>query len=186
MQRFPPFRRVVAVLWALVIVGVLAAWWLAPDRFGPAALRAFLAAHPSSAFGVYTAASLVRGFFLLPSTPFVLTGALLFPDRPVAVWLISMVGVWVASVLAYAFPEWLGLDAQLAGRHAALYTRLQRYMDRWGLWTVALWAMAPFAPTDLVCAAAGVARMRFSRFFLGITLGEIPLVTAYVLTGQAW
>jgi uncharacterized membrane protein YdjX (TVP38/TMEM64 family) len=182
--RTPPFRRLVALSWAAVVVAVLLGWTLSPERFGPSALRAFLAEHPASAFSIYAGASLVRGFFLLPSTPFVLTGALLFPHHPVAVWIISMIGVWVASVLAYAFPEWLGLDTQLEGKHAALYARLHAYMERYGLWTVALWAMAPFTPTDLVCAAAGLVRMRFSKFFLGITLGEIPLVTAYVLTGQ--
>ena len=65
-----------------------------------------------------------------------------------------------------------------------MLARLRAAMDRWGLWAVALWAVAPFTPTDVGCAAAGLARMRYRTFLLGLTLGEVPLVAGYVWLGQ--
>ncbi len=177
-------RRGLVAVWLLVVVLAGSAWALDPDRYGPGAFRLFLETHRDVAFGAFAIPTLLRGFFLLHSTPFVLTGALLFPDHPFAVFGTSMVGIWIASTIAYLFPEWLGLDATLEGRNAKLYPRLHDAMDRWGIWAVAIWAFLPFTPTDLVCCAAGLTRMRFSRFLLGISLGEIPLVTAYVLTGK--
>ena len=177
-------RRAAALLWGAVVVVAALGWVVAPDRFGPAALAAALRAHAEIAFLGWAVASVARGLLLLPGTPFVVLGAFLFPDRPFAVGGVSMVGVWVAASIAYAFPDWLGLTHAVEGRFAAQVARLRAAMDRWGLWAVALWAVAPFTPTDVGCAAAGLARMRYRTFLLGLTLGEVPLVAGYVWLGQ--
>ena len=51
------------------------------------------------------------------------------------------------------------------------------------MWFVAGWAIFPAVPTDLICYAAGLVRMPYRRMLLGITIGELPLVTAYILLG---
>jgi uncharacterized membrane protein YdjX (TVP38/TMEM64 family) len=51
------------------------------------------------------------------------------------------------------------------------------------MWFVALWAFAPVVPTDLICYAAGLVRMPYRRMIAGIIIGELPLVTGYILLG---
>jgi uncharacterized membrane protein YdjX (TVP38/TMEM64 family) len=51
-------------------------------------------------------------------------------------------------------------------------------------WFVALWAFFPAVPTDLICYAAGLVGMPFRRMMTGLMIGELPLVTLYVLLGQ--
>lgn len=53
----------------------------------------------------------------------------------------------------------------------------------WAMWFVAAWAFFPVVPTDLICYAAGLVRMPYRRMITGIIIGELPLVTAYIVLG---
>jgi uncharacterized membrane protein YdjX (TVP38/TMEM64 family) len=59
---------------------------------------------------VYVLLSLSRALLMIPSTPFVLGGAIAFPDMPVVVWFISVAGVVVGALLVYSFPSFGGYD----------------------------------------------------------------------------
>jgi uncharacterized membrane protein YdjX (TVP38/TMEM64 family) len=179
------FANALTTFWIALVIGVLALWVARPDLFTPESVEAALLACGPWAFAGFVAVSLVRGAFLIPSTPVVLAGGALFPDAAVAVLLVSMAGILLTAAVLYRFPGFAGYDARLAARYPEKLARLQRHLAKpQAPAFVALWAFFPVVPTDLICYAAGLVRMPFRRLMLGIVVGELPLVAAYVFVGK--
>lgn len=177
--------RTLSYAWGVLVLCVLALWIARPELFSEAAVAGTLAALGAWSFIGYVAVSLVRGLALVPSTPVVLAGGLLFPEALWLVLLVSMVGIVISATLLYRFPGWGGYDAWLERRYPERITRLREHLVKpRAQWWVALWAVTPVVPTDLVCYAAGLAKMPFRRMIFGIVIGELPLVAAYLLLGS--
>jgi uncharacterized membrane protein YdjX (TVP38/TMEM64 family) len=49
---------------------------------------------------------------------------------------------------------------------------------------VAGWSFFPLVPTDVICYVAGMMKMPFYKMMLGLFIGEMVLVTAYVCLGK--
>ena len=177
--------RILTYTWGLLILGVAALWIVQPERFSEAAVASTLAAWGAWSFVGYVLLSMLRGIALVPSTPVVLAGGILFPE---AIWLVlavSMLGIVLSATLLYRFPGYGGYDAWLETKHPEHIARLRVHLVKpRAQWFVALWAVTPVVPTDLICYVAGLVRMPFRRMILGIVIGELPLVTAYILLGR--
>lgn len=179
------FAKVLTYFWIALVVGVLACWIAWPDLFSAEAVEGWLRGWGPWAFAGFVVASLVRGALLVPSTPVVLAGGALFPHDVVAVLVVSMAGIVLTAAVLYRFPGFAGYDARLASRYPDHLARLRVHLLKpWAPAIVALWAFLPVVPTDLICYAAGLVRMPFRRLMLGIVVGEVPLVTAYVFLGK--
>lgn len=177
--------RVLTYLWGILVAGVLLLWVTRPELFSDAAISQALAGLGAWSFVGYVAASLARGVALVPSTPLVLAGGLLFPDALLMVLIVSMLGIVVSATLLYRFPGYGGYDTWLESKHPQWIARLRVHLVKpRAQWFVALWAVTPVVPTDPVCYAAGLVRMPFRRMIVGIVIGELPLVTAYILLGS--
>ena len=177
--------RSLTAFWGTLVAGVLALWLVRPDLLSePAVERALLACGPW-AFAAFVGVTLVRGLLFVPSTPVVLAGGALFPHAPVAVVGVSLVGIVTTAVLLHRFPSVGGFDTRLVTRHPERMERLRRHLEApYALWAVAAWAFFPAVPTDLVCYTAGLVRMPLRRLLVGLLIGEVPLVVAYVLIGK--
>lgn len=177
--------RVLTYLWGALLVGVVVLWVARPTLFTDTAVAGSLASLGAWSFAGYVAVSMVRGLALMPSTPVVLAGGVLFPRELGWVLLVSMLGIVVSATLLYRFPGWAGYDAWLERRHPERIARLREHLVKpRAQWWVALWAVTPVVPTDLVCYAAGLAKMPFRRMIVGIVIGELPLVAAYIFFGS--
>ncbi len=178
-------RRVLTWVWVALLVTLLVAWIRDPALLSEGRISTFLARWGAWAFGAFTVIALVRGALLVPSTPVVLAGAALFPHSLPAVFLVTMVGILLSATLLYRFPHFVGYDRMLAAKHPEKLAQLQLGLAKpWAIWLVAGWAFFPAVPTDLICYAAGLVGMPFRRMILGIIIGELPLVTAYLFFGQ--
>ena len=185
LPKQPNMARFLTYLWGIVVLGVLALWVAQPSLFSEAAISQALGALGAWSFVGYVAVSLARGVALIPSTPLVLAGGVLFPDDLLTVLVVSMVGIVVSATLLYRFPGYGGYDAWLESKHPERIAQLRTHLVKpRAQWFVTLWAVTPVVPTDLVCYAAGLVRMPFRRMILGIVIGELPLVTAYILLGN--
>lgn len=178
------YRRFLTWLWVALVLGVLV-WYLGhPQDFTPERFQQILARWGPWAFPGFVIVSFVRGALLIPSTPVVLAGGAVFPEAMPAVLVISMLGIVGSATLLYRFPGFAGYDTVLAGRYPEKLTHLRTQLAKPGaMWFVAAWAFFPVVPTDLICYAAGLVRMPYRRMLMGIIIGELPLVTAYVLLG---
>ena len=173
-------------VWAAAVVAILAVWIADASTFSEAGLEDTFRGWGRWAFAGFAVVSLIRGAFLIPSTPVVLAGGALFPKAAPFVLLISMAGIVLSAALLYHFPGFAGYDTKLAAKYPTQLARLQVHLTKpRAQWFVALWAFFPVVPTDLICYAAGLVRMPFRRMMFGIVLGEVPLVTAYILVGKS-
>jgi uncharacterized membrane protein YdjX (TVP38/TMEM64 family) len=167
-----------------LVIGALAIWIARPDIFTGESLAGSIARLGAWSFGGYVLVSLFRGILLLPSTPVVLAGGILFPGLLWMVLLVSMAGIVFSASLLYRFPGYGGYDRWLETRYPEKLAKLQVHLTKpRAQWFVALWAFFPAVPTDLICYAAGLVRMPFRRMIIAIMVGELPLVTAYLLLG---
>jgi uncharacterized membrane protein YdjX (TVP38/TMEM64 family) len=143
--------------------------------------------YPSLALSIYILISMLRGFFLMPSTPFVLAGVAMYPDNPVLVISISLAGIMFSATLLYFFSKKFGFTAYIEKKHRSGLNATKKLLsgNRSTLF-VAGWSFFPFVPTDLVCYAAGLIRMPFSKMMFGLFCGELLLVTMYVYMGKGF
>ena len=152
-----------------------------PDFLNPETLATVMRDSSGYVMLAFILFSVFRNFTLLPSTVLVITGTLLFPERLGLVFSISLVGVVISAALIYFLFEFLGLDTFFKRRYPERVRWLERQLQQRGIWIVMAWSAFPFVPTDVICYVAGTLRMNFTRFALGVALGELPLIIFYVL-----
>lgn len=180
-----PIQKVFLAIWIILILTGLGTYFLYPEWFTPENISNFLVEYKQHMLLFYFLISVGRGIFLIPSTPFVMTGAALFPQDPWMVLAISMVGVMAGAGFIYYFTELLGLDVVIQKKFGKKMEKVATKMEQYGFWIVLAWAFFPIVPTDLVAYTAGITRMSPWKFFTAIFLGEFPLVAFYVFTGMA-
>ena len=172
------------MIWFSIICVGLWSYVRYPNFFHAESLASFLSRYQEQALWMYLFISLARGLFLIPSTPFVLAGVLLFPHNVFWVFVISMCGVLFGSTIVYFFSERLGFGESLRKNHPRLYQTMQTKMKRIGFPIVMLWSFFPLVPTDLICCVAGTIRMPYHTFLLALLIGECVLIWGYIYTGK--
>lgn len=178
------YRRILTYAWVAVVVAIFGLYLARPELFTADEVQRILRGWGPWAFPGFVLLSMLRGPLLIPSTPVVIAGGAFFPEAIPAVLVVSMLGILASATLLYRFPGFAGYDSLLAARHPEKLADLQRRLSGPGaMWLVAGWAFFPVVPTDLICYAAGLVRMPYRRMILGIVIGELPLVTAYILLG---
>ena len=174
--------------WLLVLGLVLAFYATHVDEFTPGQIAADLQQFEHGLLLLYLLASVTRALVLIPSTPFVLAGCLLFPGRPGLVLAISLGGIALSATLIYHFAGLLGLDEWFETRHPDQSRRMLQWLSGpWGFWALVGWSFFPLAPTDLACYLAGSLKLPFGRYLAAVCLGELLVCAGYVyLSQQAW
>ena len=178
-------RSVCILAWLVLIAGCLTAYLINPAAFTAVNIASFLSRFHGEVWLVYILISTLRGFTLLPSTPLVIAGTILFPGQPFAVLAVSVFGILLSSGMIYFFSDRLGFrrvfERRGARRLDGIRTRLEH---RTGVAFVALWAFFPLVPTDLVCYVAGIVRMNFAKFIAAVFAGELVLCSVYIFLGN--
>jgi uncharacterized membrane protein YdjX (TVP38/TMEM64 family) len=171
-------------IWAAVIIVAVAFYLSDPHGFNAPEIARFIHSFRFEIWLVYLGMSAFRGFTLLPSTPLVLAGTLLYPDEPWLVLAISMAGIVISSTLIYFGSEALGFSDYFESKKPeAIHKIRQRLEHPFGLAFVAVWAFFPLVPTDAICYVAGTIRMNFPKFISAIFIGELALCSIYVFSG---
>ncbi len=128
---------------------------------------------------------MIRGFFLIPGTPFVFAGILLFPDNPVLVLSIAMASIVFSATLLYYFSDWLGYGDYLLEKHKdKVGIWLERLKSPKATWIVIAWAFFPPVPTELICYLAAIVKMPYRNMIAGIFIGELVLFSIYIYFGK--
>lgn len=176
-------RIVCIALWLLVIVTAIGTFILYPQFFTAGQIAAFLFQFQNEIWIVYLGMSVIRGFTLLPSTPLVIAGTLLFPAQPFAVLVVSMTGILLSSAMIYYFSDFLGFSEYFEKHKPDLTHKIKARLEgSAGMAFVALWAFFPLVPTDLVCYVAGTTKMNFVKFIAAIFVGELILCVMYIFS----
>ena len=179
-----PMTRHINRVWFVVVAMILALLVINPELLSRESLAQLLNQMGSMALIAYLIMSLTRSLLLMPCTPFVLAGAIVFPQWPYLVLAISLAGVVVGAFLVYSFPSFGGYDRLLHEKYPEKITDLKRRMQhRYAFWFVVGWSLFPLVPTDAVCYVAGIAKMSLRKLLSAVLIGELPLVAVYVFLG---
>ncbi len=128
--------------------------------------------------------SFIRALFLIPATPFILAGAISFPQWPIAVVVISLAGIAFGGCMLHRFPSIGGYDRILETKYPEKIAFLKRKMQgKFAFWVVAGWSFFPLVPTDVICYVAGIAKMPLRTLLAALMLGESFLTGVYVFAG---
>lgn len=176
--------KYVNTVWIIVVALMLGSWLIYPDWLSRGSISGFLNQMGPMALIAYVLLSLTRSLLLIPCTPFVLAGAMSFPQWPLLIFIISLAGVVVGASLVYSFPSFGGYDKLLEKKYPGKIAFLkQKMQSKYAFLFVTGWSFFPLVPTDAVCYVAGMAKMPLRKMLLALIIGEFPLVTAYVLLG---
>src|SRR5690348_5724248 len=122
-------RRIFLVLWVGVIAACLITYLAAPHLFTAENIATFMSRLQGVIWLVYLGISILRGFTLLPSTPLVLAGTLLFPDDRILVLIVSLVGIALSSSMIYFFSEQLGFHEYFESHKPELTRRIKARLE---------------------------------------------------------
>ena len=180
-----PVRQIALGVWLVGTIGLSILYATRQELINPINLVVLLRQAGTWVLLGYVVVSISRPVTLVPSTVLIVVGTLLFPDRPVLVFVVSLLGVAVSSALIYYFFDILGLAAIFERRHPSQIRWLEDQLRQRGLWIVVGWSVFPFVPTDAICYVAGTVRMPIGKFLSGVAIGEIPIIAFYV-AGGTW
>lgn len=178
-------KKIVFFLWLAALIGGIIYLIICPELLSTEYLVSFISRFENQLLLVYLLVSILRGLFLIPSTPFVLAGVILFPNLPWLVLIISMLGILLTAAGLYYFSDLLGfaekLDKKFPEKMKIWHTRLNSPK---ATLIVLAWSFFPLVPTDLICYVAGIVKMPFKYLILGVFVGEVILVSFYIFVGQ--
>lgn len=178
-------RKIVMASWLLVLTASIGFCLAYRDVLNPESISEFLKQTHRHVMISYLLICMARGLLLLPNTPLILAGILLFPQNMLAVYLLNITGRIFSSAVIYYFSDYLGFDRMFEGRYPGKISMIRKKMDSpGGILFVILWAFFPLVPTDVVCYVAGSVRMNVMKFLAAVFLGESILVTCYTWAGS--
>jgi len=182
---FSYIYRHINSIWLLLVALGLVLLLFFPDWVSRDSIKKYLEGLGTGALTVYILMCMTRSLLLIPVTPFVLAGAITFPDSLILVFAISLAGIAVGAFLIYSFPAFGGYDRLLEERYPAMITLLKKKMHgSCSFSIIAGWSFFPLVPTDLICYVAGMVRLPFRKVIGPLMVGEIPLVALYVFFGS--
>ncbi len=171
-------------VWLCLVAIVLVSLLIFPDWLSRDSISELLNNFGTMALIVYIVLSLTRSLLMIPCTPFVLAGAISFPQWPLIVFVISFTGIVLGAFLVYSFPSFGNYDEFLEEKYPAKIAALKGKMQgKYAFAIVAGWSFFPLVPTDVICYVAGIAKMSFKKMVMALLIGEIPLVTTYIFLG---
>lgn len=173
------------ILWICSIIGLINQYIHNPNIIEPESIRDYVQKYDDEMLLIYIVLTIVRGFFLIPSTPFVIGGGMLFPDKLFLVLVISMIGVMFSATTLYYFADILGFSKYLNAKYSDKISKLKILLqDHKSTYFVIGWSFFPLVPTDLICYVAGIVKMPFKYLFIGVFFGELVLDVIYVYFGS--
>ena len=174
-------RKYVAYTWLGFAGSGLIFFALHPQLLQPDQLQAFFAGFDTQTRTVYVLVSLLKGFLLVPTIPFAVVGALLFPEDAWFVFGVSISGMLVSATFLYFFADNIGLGAYLEQKYPKKLATCTHYLNKpYAVLLVIAWAFFPAVPTDLVCYIARLVGMNFWLMLAGILIGEGGLIIACI------
>ncbi len=170
------------VAWGAIVALSLSVYFLNPEWFAPRALRQFFNDNLAVSLFLYFVVSTLRGFTLIPSTPFVLAGVLVFPPLPL--FLVNQVAVYTSSAIVYLMARQVRFDQYFHERYPRQVERLTWLLHKRELVVSSIWGFAPFVPTDMIVYVCSILRIKLWKTLLGASIGEGVICAIYIFGGS--
>jgi uncharacterized membrane protein YdjX (TVP38/TMEM64 family) len=175
-------KKYVLLFWFVLLASFAIFLYTHPHLTNPKEFAIYIEQFWMLWLGIYALLFLFRGLLLVPSTPLILVGMILFPSDPNAVFAISMTGILFSSYIIYQFSDILGLDDYFASN--VNNKSIQDKIEKYGFFAVAFWSFFLILPTDLICYIAGAVRMNIYKFLSAVALGEGFIIAIFIYGGR--
>ena len=119
---------------------------------------------------IYLILSSLRGFTLIPATYFVLAGIPFLPPLPL--FLISMVGIVISSLIVYNFAGTFGLYKFFERRYKNQIHKLRKILIKEEVPIVISWVILPVVPVDVISYVCGILKASKTKLVIGLIISE--------------
>ncbi|MGN6212887.1 TVP38/TMEM64 family protein [Parafilimonas sp.] len=179
-------KKFLRIVWVCFLLTCISLYVIYSPYLTGQNIAAFIKRYNHQMLAAFFIVCVVRGFTLVPSTPFLLTGIILFSATPILLLIVFMASIFVVATLLFYASDYLGFARYFEKRYPHKTEQVRRKLNgRYGFWFILIWSFTPFTPTDLVCYVAGSLRMRFMKFILPLILGEAIICAIYIFNGAA-
>jgi uncharacterized membrane protein YdjX (TVP38/TMEM64 family) len=169
--------------WLGIIAISLSLYFFQPDLFAPENIRRFFSANLAEGLFFYFVISTLRGFTLIPSTPIVLAGVLVFP--PWYLFLVNQLAVYSSSAIVYFMARHFRFDHYFHDHYPGQVEKLTLLLRKRELTVISLWGFAPFVPSDMIVYVCSVLRIKLWKTLLGVSIGEGAICAIYIFGGAS-
>ncbi len=182
LEKFETINFFGLYTWLIVITACLSFYFFRPDFFEPQRIREFFNTNLIPGLTIYFIISTLRGFTLIPSTPIVLAGILVFPPLPL--FLVNQLAVYTSSGIVYYMARYLRFDHFFHEHYDKQVKQLTTLLHKKELPVIAAWGFTPFVPSDLIVYVCSVLRISVAKTLIGISIGEGVICAIYIFGGS--
>ena len=177
-------KKVLRVLWVSFLLVCILLYVFYGQYLTAFAITEWITEHTHAIAVVYCFICIIRGLILMPSTPFIFAGILLFPDSPVFLLVISLACILLSSILIF-YASYMGFGTYFEKIHPDKIAKIRARLVRpSGFYFIAGWSMLPFTPTDLITYVAGTIKLPVHRLLFPLMLGETVICMIYIFNGM--
>ena len=166
----------------LGIIGIsLSLYFLYPELFAPQQLRNLFSENLVPGLSLYFLVSTLRGFTLIPSTPFVFAGILIFPPWPL--FIVNFIAVYTSSAIVYYMARAIKFDRYFHEKYPQKIEKLTQLLRKKELPVISIWGFLPIVPTDMIVYVFSVLRISVLKTLIGTSIGEGAICAIYIFGG---
>jgi uncharacterized membrane protein YdjX (TVP38/TMEM64 family) len=179
------YKTFLKIIWVLIIGFGLVAFISFPEYFKGEKISSHLHENYFLITAFYIFLVCIRGLFFIPSTVFIIMGLAIYPEEPIFIILINLLGVLIGGLLLYGAANYFTEESFFSEKKQRVLNKARSKMQQYGFPIVMLWSFFPAVPTDIICYVAGAVKMKLIPFILALLIGESILITIYVYSGKS-
>lgn len=173
-------KKLAFYFWMLLITGGITAYFLFPDEINIFFLEELSEEYHYIALSIYFLLLSVRGLTMIPSTPLLLAGVLIFD--PMELFAVNMAGILSSSIIVYYFSKYLGFDSYFETKYGKYVRKIRSSITDKELPVIVGWSFFPLVPTDLIVYIGSSLRIPVIKCLVGVLLGESVLNAFYIIS----
>lgn len=170
-------------VWIGMIAISLLLYFLNPDTFTPENIRTFFSANLFAGLGMYLLLTSMRAFTLIPMTPLLVAGIVVFPAWPLF-W-VNLGGIVISSAIIYYLAGYLGFDRFFRRHYPKQIDKLTNLLRNREFPIIVGWSFMMVLPTDLLVYVCSILRVSAFKTLLGVAIGEGLVCGLYIYSGAA-
>jgi uncharacterized membrane protein YdjX (TVP38/TMEM64 family) len=177
----PRVRYAILAMWLVIVAGALYLYFFQRDLV-EAQLKNALSTSTFIAAIFYVLVGSLRALTLVPATFLVVIAIPFFPAW--LLFLITLPAIGISSGIIYGFAEILHLDEDFERKYPKQIRKLTDLLQRHQLPIIIGWSFLVLLPTDLLCYVCGTLRINFTKFIIGVLIGEGSVYGIYIYFGD--
>lgn len=177
-------KKILRGFWLGFLAVIVSLYIIYGQYLTPESITAWIKAHTHALLIVYSILCVIRGLTLIPATPFIFAGILLFPHSPGQLLAISLVCILLSSTLIYYGSGYMGFGDYFEKKYPSKIADFrQRLNHPSGFFFIAGWSLLPFTPTDLIVYVGGSIKLPFQKVIIPLIIGEGIICAVYIFNG---